>query len=53
METAPVLKGMKIIVDVDADMTKEEKEAFIQEVDSRCPISDNVMNPTPVEIEVL
>uniref|UniRef100_A0A7C3J6M0 OsmC family peroxiredoxin n=1 Tax=candidate division WOR-3 bacterium TaxID=2052148 RepID=A0A7C3J6M0_UNCW3 len=43
---------LKIIVKVsfDSDMTKEEKEKFLEEVDSRCPISDNISNLTPVEI---
>ncbi|MEO0233944.1 MAG: OsmC family protein [candidate division WOR-3 bacterium] len=37
-------------VSFDSDMTKEEKEKFLKEVDSRCPISDNILNSTPVEI---
>lgn len=41
-----------VTVDVDADMTQEEKAAFIEEVDSRCPVSDNLMNATPVKIEL-
>jgi len=43
-------QAMKVVMDIDADMTREEKEAFIKEVDARCPISDNIFNPTPVEI---
>lgn len=33
-------------VDVDADMTVEEKTAFIAEIDARCPISDVFLNGT-------
>ncbi|MDI6701054.1 MAG: OsmC family protein [bacterium] len=42
---------MKIIVKVsfDSDMTREEKEKFLKEVDQRCPISDNILNSTPIE----
>jgi len=29
-------------IDIDADMTKEEKEAFIKEIEKRCPIADNM-----------
>jgi uncharacterized OsmC-like protein len=36
---------------VDADMSAEEKEAFIREVESRCPVSDNLSNATQVTIE--
>lgn len=43
---------VRVHVKVDADMTKEEKEAFIRDVDARCPISDNVHNLTPVEFVV-
>ncbi len=35
-------------VKIDADMTAEEKEQFIHEVDERCPISDNLQNQTEI-----
>jgi len=40
-------------VKVDADMTKEEKEAFLEEVDKRCPVSDNLMNLTEVSVDLV
>ena len=45
-------EGFTITVDVDADMTDEEKEAFIHEVDSRCPVSENMLNATPIKIKL-
>jgi uncharacterized OsmC-like protein len=45
--------GIKVILHIDADMTKQEKEDFIQEVERRCPVSDNIANITPVVIEVV
>jgi putative redox protein len=45
--------GIKIILNIDAEMTKEEKHAFIHEVESRCPVSDNVANITPLTIEII
>jgi uncharacterized OsmC-like protein len=33
-------------------MTDEEKKSFLEEVDSRCPISDNLANATPVEVKL-
>ena len=39
-------------VKVDADLTKEEKEAFLEEVDKRCPVSDNLMNLTSVTVDL-
>ena len=44
--------GVRVQVKVDADMSQAEKEAFIKEVDARCPISDNVHNLTPIEFSV-
>jgi putative redox protein len=41
-----------ITVDVDAEMTDEEKEAFIHEVDRRCPVSENLLNATPVRVKL-
>jgi len=44
--------GIRVHTKIDADMTQEEKEAFLREVDARCPISDNIHNLTPVEFTV-
>jgi uncharacterized OsmC-like protein len=51
-EDRPGFEGFKLVVKVDADMTPEQKKAFIEEVDSRCPISDNILNTTPIEFEI-
>jgi uncharacterized OsmC-like protein len=45
--------GIEVTLEIDADMSREEKEAFIHEVESRCPVSDNISNITPVNIEVV
>ena len=45
--------GFRIEMKLDADLTKEEKLAFIEEVDRRCPISDNLMNATRVELALV
>jgi uncharacterized OsmC-like protein len=44
--------GITVTVKIDADMTKEEKEAFLHEVDLRCPVSDNIHNVTPMTFVV-
>ncbi len=43
-------QGFEVRVKVDADMTREEKERYIHEIDARCPISENLQNPTPVRV---
>lgn len=45
-------EGITVSVDVDADMSAEEKEAFIHEVDRRCPVSENLINATPVNVKL-
>jgi len=45
-------EGITITVDVDADMTDEEKTAFIHEVDARCPVSENLLNTTPINVQL-
>ena len=44
-------EGITITVDVDAEMTAEEKEAFLHEVDRRCPVSENLLHATPVTVK--
>jgi uncharacterized OsmC-like protein len=44
--------GVRVQVKVDADMSQAEKEAFVKDIDARCPISDNVHNLTSIEFFV-
>jgi putative redox protein len=43
---------IEILVDMDADMTLEEKQGFLKEIEARCPIADNVLNATVVSAKV-
>jgi uncharacterized OsmC-like protein len=45
-------ESISITVDVDADLTDEEKKAFIHAVDARCPVSENLLNSTPVHVKL-
>ena len=51
-ENRPGVTGINVTLNIDSDMTKEEKKAFVEEIESRCPVSDNIENATPVKIEV-
>ena len=35
---------IRVHTKIDADMSQEEKEAFLHDIDVRCPISDNIHN---------
>lgn len=44
--------GLKVIAKIDADLTPEEKVRFVEEVDRRCPVSENLKSLTPITFEV-
>ena len=44
---------IRSFVNIDADMTKEEKEAFLKDVAMRCPIADNIALTTVVKPVVI
>jgi len=39
-------------VKIDADISDEEKKEFLEEVDRRCPVSDNLLKETPVTVKL-
>jgi len=41
-----------VYVKLDADMTTSEKEQFLHEIEARCPVSDNIVNPSTVEVKI-
>ncbi|MDY6787687.1 MAG: OsmC family protein [candidate division WOR-3 bacterium] len=48
----PGFMNIIVNIDMDCDLNDEEKKAFIEDVDRRCPISDNISNATPVVFNV-
>ena len=46
-------KEIRVSVEVDGDMSIQEKEAFVHEVDARCPVSWNLLNASKVTVAVL
>lgn len=45
-------KGMEIKVSMDSDLPPEEAQKFLEEVEHRCPVSDNITGQTPVSISL-
>ncbi len=43
---------LRVVVNIDADMSQEEKEKFLHDIDVRCPISDNIHSLTQMEYQV-
>jgi putative redox protein len=52
MENRPGVSGIHVTLTIDSDMTAEEKTAFVEEIERRCPVSDNLACTTPVKIEI-
>jgi uncharacterized OsmC-like protein len=44
--------GITVRVKMDTDLSREEQEAFLHEVDKRCPVSDNLHDVTPMTFVV-
>lgn len=44
--------NIQVLVDIDADMTPEEKESLLEEIEARCPIADNLLNVTGVTAQL-
>jgi putative redox protein len=44
--------AIQVHVNIDADMSQEAKEQFLHDIDARCPISDNILNKTPINFVV-
>lgn len=44
--------GIWVMVKIDGDMSREEKQKFLDEVESRCPVSDNLKAMTEVSVEL-
>lgn len=40
---------IRIFLKIDADMSLEEKKAFAEEIEARCPVAENLINPSTVK----
>jgi putative redox protein len=40
---------IRTYIDVDADMSMEEKQTYIEEIQKRCPIADNITNTSKIK----
>ena len=47
-----VSKQIVVKIKPDADADAETLKTWVETIESRCPVSDNIQNPTPVKIEL-
>jgi uncharacterized OsmC-like protein len=45
-------QAFEVAIKVKSDATPEQLEKLRSEVEARCPVSDNIANPTPVHISI-
>lgn len=48
----PGFEDVRLHVEIDADMSREEKWEFLEEVERRCPLVDNLLNGTRLHTEL-
>lgn len=49
----PGYQEIRLQVKPDSSATPEQLKKWIEEVESRCPVNDNLANTTPIKIEVI
>lgn len=52
MEERAGYKEIKLEIKPDCDASPEILDKWLKQVEERCPVSDNLMNQTPVKLEV-
>jgi uncharacterized OsmC-like protein len=43
---------LRVYVDIDSNMTLEEKKEFLAEIQARCPIADNIANKSIIKAQI-
>ncbi|NIX21891.1 MAG: OsmC family peroxiredoxin [Actinobacteria bacterium] len=51
-EDRPGLQSIEVTVDIEADADEATIEEWLEAVKDRCPVTDNVENPTPLSVEL-
>lgn len=49
-DVRPGYQGVTVKVNVDSTADAETLEKWLETIESRCPVSDNIQNPTPVKV---
>jgi len=44
---------LKVIIKLDADISKKQLQNWLEIVESRCPVYDNLVNTTPIEVDLV
>jgi uncharacterized OsmC-like protein len=44
---------IRVAIKLEANISKKELKNWLDIVESRCPVYDNLINPTPIEVEIV
>ena len=44
--------GLRVNMTIDANLSDEQKKEFAEEIERRCPVTDNLLNATSIEFAV-
>lgn len=47
-DVRPGFQALRVMVEIDADLSTAEKQAFLEEVERRCPLADNLSHGTQI-----
>ncbi|WP_336343843.1 OsmC family protein [Halalkalicoccus ordinarius] len=45
-------QGLRVTIEADTDADREPLERWIEQVEERCPVTDNVENATPIDVSI-
>lgn len=45
-DVRPGFEELRIKVEIDADLSREEKQALLEQIEKRCPVADNLTHGT-------
>ena len=51
-DVRPGYQAITVKVDVDSNADEEQLKKWLEVIETRCPVSDNIANPTPVKIQL-
>lgn len=49
----PGFQALRVLVEIDADLSAEHKQAFLLEVERRCPLADNLTHGTQLHSQLV
>lgn len=49
----PGFQALRVLVEIDAELSAEDKQAFLQEVERRCPLADNLAHGTQLHSQLV